>query len=188
MGAFQFATAPIAGHLVGRVVSDVDTRPKQPPIATSQRLGRAFLFVQATVLWVILWRDLSPGVLVAGAAIGAAMALILGQRQEEPLFRVRALGVLARYLGSLARSNIRTAVQVLRMSPSDSTETVTWCDLDTRATTSAVFTANALTFSPGTLTLEVSETTPYRIAVHALGRTEQEVADEIAALQSNRVV
>ena len=27
---------------------------------------------------MILWRDLSPGVLIAGAAIGAAMALILG--------------------------------------------------------------------------------------------------------------
>ena len=72
------------------------------------------------------------------------------------------------------------------MSPSDSTETVTWCDLDTRATTSAVFTANALTFSPGTLTLEVSETAPYRIAVPCFGphRTRSRGRDSRPSVQS----
>lgn len=182
MGIFQFLTAPIAGHLIGRAASDVSTETGRTAASFLSPTGRLGLFVQVSLLWVVLWRDLSPGVLLTGGLIGAALALLIGGDPISGL-RLGAVRTMATYTASLIRSNLRTAIQVIRMGPSDVSETLVWCDLETRSARAAVFTANAITFSPGTLALEISDSVPYRIAVHALGRTDHEVTTEVSRLE-----
>lgn len=180
MGVFQFATAPVAGHLVGRATSHLSTREEDPVPGRPARPWT--LALQTTVLWAVLWRDPSPGVLIAGAAIGIVLGLIFGSNRPAPRLRARAIRIMAAYLVSLVQSNVRTAIQVIRMSPEDTSEAVAWCDLETQSVAGAVFIANAMTFSPGTLTLEMSDSSPYAIAVHALGKTEREITAEVTRL------
>lgn len=185
IGLFQFLTAPIAGHLVGRVAFGLsDVRVEVDESAAPTPLGRWPLVLQVTLLWAVLWRDFSPAVFLAGVLVGLVLAVLVGAGRSEERAGIGAVPTVSAYLASLIRSNFRTALQILRMSEEDVAETVLWCDLATRSTRAAVFTANATSFTPGTLTLDISDAFPYRVAVHALGRKADEVTAEIAQLEA----
>ena len=184
VGVFQFLTAPIAGHMVGRSSARLDVDLEDAELDSSMPgLGAGALVVLVAILWVILWRDASLGVLLAGLLVGGALVPLVGGTRRSSL-RVGAVVTAVEYTLSLIRSNFRTAVQVVRMNPNDVAETVVWCELETRSIRAAVFTANAISFTPGTLTLEFADSVPYRIAVHAMGMTSEEVIEDVARLES----
>ena len=184
VGVFQFVTAPIAGHMVGRSSARLEVDPQEaPPSSSTPGFGAGALVGLVAVLWVILWRDASLGVLLAGVLVGVALVPLVGRKRGRAL-RFGAIVTAVEYTLSLIRSNFRTAVQVVRMNPNDVAETVVWCELETRSIRAAVFTANAISFTPGTLTLEFADSVPYRIAVHAMGMTREEVIEDVARLES----
>ena len=190
VAVFQFVTAPVAGHLLGRSVAALNVEiegAREPDPETPSHAKRSWpLALQATVVWVVLWRDLTPGNVLAGLVIGVALTVIIGPRQSPRHLHIAAAAkTLAGYLGSLVLSNFRMAQQIVRFRESDLTEVIVTCDLETRSTSVALFDANAISFSPGTLTLEVSENPPYRMVVHALGQSAEDVGTEISELEES---
>ena len=190
VAVFQFLTAPISGHLLGRSLygtGETTSTERHTPKSGSNAVARpSSLGLAIAVVWVILWRDVSWGTVLAGAGLGMIAALGAGDSGGLPRGRpVAALRTLARYLASLIRANLRMATQVLSFSDAEIQEAVVLCDLETREEGVAFFDANATSFSPGTLTLEISSTTPYRMLVHSLGQSEEEVRSEVAELEAS---
>jgi multicomponent Na+:H+ antiporter subunit G len=186
---FQFLTAPISGHLLGRSVARLSA-----DVLGDTEVGRADpvherrwpLVLQTTLVWVILWRDLTLANVAAGVLVGVAVVALTGPRASPKRFDVRsALITLVGYTVSLVKANLRMAQQVVALRVDDLVETVVVCDLETRSQSVAFFDANAITFSPGTLTLEISEHHPYRMVVHALSQDAVEVNAEVADLEES---
>lgn len=190
VGIFQFLTAPISGHLLGRSVASLgslDSRRSEPPEpARSPRRRRWPLVVQIAVVWVALWRDPTVPNFVAGIAIGSVVAMLIGARPSPEHFDAfGALSTYTRYLYSLVQANLRMVTQVVRLRGDDVVEAVVYCDLETRSQSVAFFDANAISFSPGTLTLEITDSPPYRMVVHALGQDAIEVTAEVSELEES---
>ena len=190
VAVFQFLTAPISGHLLGRslyagrepALNREGGSGSDPRTAThSPTLGVAIALV-----WIFLWRDVTWGTVAAGVGLGFVVAWRAGpsarMTRRNPL---AALSTLFRYVASLLRANVRMAYQVLAFSESRLKESVVLCDLETRQEGVAFFDANATSFSPGTLTLEITSTVPYRMLVHSLGQSETEVRSEVAELEAS---
>lgn len=185
VAVLQFLTAPVASHLLGRNVStagrelDVDEETASP-----NRGKRWWLIIEVSIVWVILWRDLSIGNVLVGGAMGLVLALVaphrVGPRYTQPL---AAAASLLRYLATLVRANGRLAYQVLAVPDERLEESIVVCDLETRTEAVAFFDANATSFAPGTLTLEISSSLPYRMVVHAVGQSEDEVRAEVAEIE-----
>lgn len=185
---FQFLTAPIAGHLLGRSVArlggEVLGEGPVEPLPVHER--RWPLVLQTTLVWVVLWRDLTLSNLAAGALLGLVVTMLTGPRLSPRGFDLRSATVTAlAYTVSLVKANLRMAQQVIALRVDDLVETVVVCDLETRSQSVAFFDANAITFSPGTLTLEISEHHPYRMVVHALGQDAVEVNAEVSGLEES---
>lgn len=188
LAVFQFLTAPIAGHLLGRSLDDGSwpAWAQAPGPVSPPAMRRWPIIVETVLVWIVLWRDLSLANLAGGLALGVVLSLLAPPRLAPPYTRpVAAAIALARYGASLLRSNIRMARQVLTVPDRKLQETVVVCDLTSRSESVAFFDANATSFSPGTLTLEMSPTAPYRMLVHAMGQTEQEVRAEVASLEAS---
>ena len=186
--AFQFMTAPISGHLLGRSVARLGQEQ------LGKRSGESLVFherrwplvVQTSLVWVVLWRDPTLANFVAGALVGLVVVSVTGPRISPKSFDLRNAVITGlEYAVSLVRANVRMAQQVIALRVDDLVETVVVCDLETRSQSVAFFDANAITFSPGTLTLEISEDHPYRMIVHALGQDAVEVNAEVAGLEES---
>lgn len=185
---FQFLTAPIAGHLLGRSLGDGSwpTRADELEVAEARTPRRWPIVTETLIVWIVLWRDLSLANLVGGIAVGVLLSFVVPPRLAPPYTRpIAAAEALARYGWSLLRANLRMARQVLTVPDHKLQETVVVCDLTTRSESVAFFDANATSFSPGTLTLEMSSAAPYRMLVHAMGQTEDEVRSEVASLEAS---
>ena len=188
VAVLQFLTAPIAGHLLGRALSPVpssfDAREGALDAASPKRRNWSLVF-EAAVIWLVLWRDLSLANVVAGLGIGVVLAVLAPARETAHVRPLGAVASLGRYLLSLVRANVRMAQQVLTVPDDELEETLVVCDLETRVESVAFFDANATSFAPGTLTLEISADSPYRMAVHAIGQSEEEVRAGVAELESS---
>lgn len=186
VAVYQFLTAPVAGHLLGRSTAriapiDPPHSPQQPQRTVSRRWPLA---IQTALVWPILWRDLSLANLAAGAVLGIVVAIAAGARPSPAKIRpLHGFAAIASYLVSVVQANLRMAGQVIRIRPSDLQETVVVCDLDTRSEQVALFAANATSFSPGTLTLDISTGAPYRMVVHSLDQDSAEVSEEVHRLE-----
>lgn len=187
--AFQFLTAPISGHLLGRSVAGLGegvlgVAGERPSVPVHER--RWPLVLQTMFIWVVLWRDLTLANVAAGVLVGLVVMAFTGPRVSPRGFDIRsALVTFVGYTISLVKANLRMAQQVVAMRVDDLVETVVVCDLETRSQSVAFFDANAITFSPGTLTLEISEHHPYRMVVHALGQDAVEVNAEVVELEES---
>lgn len=185
---FQFLTAPIAGHLLGRSLGDGSwpTWVDASETVVARRARRWPIAVETLLVWIVLWRDLSLANLAGGIGVGVLLSLLAPPRLAPPYTRpLAAVVALVRYGVSLMRANLRMARQVLTVPDRKLRETVVVCDLTTRSESVAFFDANATSFSPGTLTLEMSSSAPYRMLVHAMGQTEEEVRAEVASLEAS---
>lgn len=185
---FQFLTAPIAGHLLGRSGTGRRLGDRDVTHEEDARDGLRWpIVLQTALVWSILWRDSGLGTVLAGLSVGLVVSAAARRRRVSPgrASLTGAVKAFASYARSLLLANLRMARQVLAVSPHDPVETVVACDLETRLEWVAFFAANGISFSPGTLTLELSDGPPYRMVVHALGQDANEVTAEVAQLEES---
>jgi multicomponent Na+:H+ antiporter subunit E len=124
-----------------------------------------------TILWVILWRDLSIANVLSGILIGALVELAKPWRslgQKHHTIRPRALVVFVTYfVWKLLEANIVLAREVL--TPRNSIETgVIAVRLGPCSDLVVAIVANAISLTPGTLTLEVRREDVPTLYVHIL--------------------
>jgi multicomponent Na+:H+ antiporter subunit E len=194
--ALLFLTAPISGHLLGRAsyltgaeqyrvdaLKDVLTAPLEvepsgsPDFSVTRWLG-------LIGVWVLLWRDFSIGSFLGGAAVTFLIELT---RSSVASPRPIRLGALARfavyYLAALIRTNARVAWEVATPLQDDIDEAIVGIPLTVESPQAALLVANAVTFTPGTLTIELSgePLTLYAHVLHFEG--EAELQSEISRLE-----
>lgn len=191
VSGFLFVTTPISGHMLGRAaygagqagslvhddLAGVDTEPLR-----SQPVGRRVAWWRVATLalvWALLWRDPSPGTIVAGAVVGLVVESVVPRSPRAA--RVSPAGVgrfLLRYLGLVVGSTARVAWEVVTPRNERVREGIVAVPLRTRSTTATLLLANAITYTPGTLTIEVSGDPP-TLYVHVLHfeSPEQVIAD-----------
>jgi len=149
-------------------------------------MTRVVLVVWLTLLWVVLWREVSLANLASGLAIAAVVLLVFPPRQaEEHDHRVRPLRLLAflAYFGwQVLVSNLVVAREIVtrrdRISSGIVAVPMAFCsDLVITVV------ANAITLTPGTLTVELRRD-PTTLYVHVLHLSDlDQVRRDIRTLQ-----
>lgn len=127
--------------------------------------------VGLAVVWVALWGDPSPGTVVAGLLV-AAVVVALFPREHPPRVSIRPLALVA--LGwyvfvNLATSTGRVVVAVLLGGERRTRPSIVSVPLETRSSTVATMTANLITITPGTMTVDEAD---FTLRVHVLGEVE----------------
>jgi monovalent cation/proton antiporter MnhG/PhaG subunit len=194
--ALLFLTAPISGHLLGRAAyltgsesyqfdALAGTRPEPLRIVPSERTDFSIpRWIGLIAVWVLLWRDLSLGSILGGAAV--AFGIELTRRSVATPVPVR-LWALARfsmyYLVALARTNARVAWEVATPLRDEIDEAIVGIPLSVDSPQAALLVANAVTFTPGTLTIELSEN-PLTLYAHVLHfEGESRLRSEVSRLE-----
>jgi monovalent cation/proton antiporter MnhG/PhaG subunit len=178
--ALLFLTAPISGHLLGRAaylsgseqyqlddLADVEPSPLEmdPTGRTDFSVTR---WLGLIAVWVLLWRDISIGSVLGGAVVTFFIELT---RRSVATPRPVRLGALARfsgyYLAALIRTNARVAWEVATPFQDEIDEAIVGIPLAVESPQAALLVANAVTFTPGTLTIELSGN-PVTLYAHVL--------------------
>ena len=153
-------------------------------------MRRLLVVVWLTALWVIMWRDLSVANVLAGVAIGLVAEVgrpwrAVGQHGH----RVRPLALLSfvgYFLWKLVESNVVLAREVL--TPRNSIETgVIAVPLGAHSDLVVTIVANAISLTPGTLTLEVRREETPTLYVHVLHLHDVEAARTDVATLTRKV-
>ena len=191
---FMFLTAPISGHMLGRaaydagqasglVHDDLANRPSRPlSFETGQTRVSLLRMLPLVVIWVLLWRDSSAGVWIGGIAVALAIELIRGIRRRPTLVRPGAFVVfLAQYMWKVVLSNLRVAWEVITPHNDQITEAIVAVPMRTPSVPAALLVANAISYTPGSLTIELTAD-PLVLYVHVLhfesvDAVRREVAD-----------
>jgi monovalent cation/proton antiporter MnhG/PhaG subunit len=197
MAAFLFMTAPISGHMLGRAVyaagqadglvhDDLADGLQQPPQPTERaRSGFSLIRVLGlTGVWVLLWRDPSPGVWAGGLVVAGVIEAV--RRTAQRPARIR-FGGLARffvhYLWMVVLSNFRVAWEVVTPNNDQINEAIVAVPLRTDSLPAALLIANAISYTPGSLTIDLAEG-PLVLYVHVLHYESIEaVRGEVARLE-----
>lgn len=178
---FLFVTAPISGHLLGRaaylagqasnlVLDDLRHAPPghAAPSAVAQRGFSPLRWLAMAGAWILLWRDLSIGTAIGGLVVaGVVEAWIPGRRGPGRIGVIGAILFAARYAGMVVASNLRVAWEVVTPDNADIREAIVAVPLRTRSRRVALLVANAVTYTPGTLTIDLSDDPPV-LFVHVL--------------------
>lgn len=194
--ALLFLTAPMSGHLLGRAsylagadeyrfdaLEAVETAPLEVE-PTGVRDFSLTRWLGLIGIWILLWRDFSIGSLIGGAA--ATFPIELTRRSVAGPRPVR-LGALARFAGyyviALIRTNARVAWEVATPLRDDIDEAIVAIPLTVESPQAALLVANAVTFTPGTLTIELSGA-PLTLYAHVLHfEGEAELQSEVNRLE-----
>ena len=194
---FLFLTAPISGHLLGRaailagqggtLVHDDLTGAAPEPLPAGEGDGSRFSVVRwagLTAAWMLLWRDVSPGTAVGGAIIALVIEAARSEIHRARKVSLRWLAVfLVRYAGWVVASNLRVAWEVLTPSNEDIREAIVAVPLRTRSVPAALLVANAISYTPGSLTVELGGDPP-TLWVHVLHFTSvEQVRADVARLE-----
>jgi multicomponent Na+:H+ antiporter subunit E len=128
------------------------------------------LIVWLTVLWIALWDEPSPANLVSGLLVAVIVTALFPIEQIGERHRVRPLALAAfngYFVWKLVEANVVLAREILTRR--DSTRTGIIAVALQPGSTDLVTTivANAVSLTPGTLTLEAS-TDPHVLYVHVL--------------------
>ena len=147
-------------------------------------MRRILVVVWLTVLWIVLWRDLSAANVLSGVLIGTLAEVGRPWRALGPAeHRVRVVALakfLLYFLWKLVESNVVLAREVL--TPRNSIETgVIEVTLGQCSDLVATIVANAISLTPGTLTLEVRRVEATRLYVHVLHLHDVEAARQDVA-------
>ncbi len=195
--ALLFLTAPISGHLLGRAsyltgseryrfdaLAGVEAAPLElePSGETDFSFTR---WLGLIAVWALLWRDVSIGTILGGGAV--ALAIEWTRRSVASPRPVR-LGALARfamyYLAALIRTNARVAWEVATPLQDEIDEAIVGIPLSVESPQAALLVANAVTFTPGTLAIELSGD-PLMLYAHVLHfEGEAPLRSEINRLES----
>lgn len=194
---FLFVTAPISGHLLGRaaylagqagdlVHDDLEGEKPSPLVLAGDKRpsfspGR---WIGMVLVWMLLWRDISIGTVLGGSAI-ATVVEVVGTRSATDA-SLRPLGML-RFLVGYARlvitSNLRVAWEVVTPSNEQIREAIVAVPLRSQSRAAALLTANAVTYTPGTLTVELTGD-PLILYVHVLHfDSVEEVQADVAQIE-----
>lgn len=137
-----------------------------------------------TVLWLVLWRDLSLANAASGIVISSVVAAVLKvpwAGGEEGQVRVRPLGVVT-FLGYFAWKLLEANVVLAReiVTPRNHIQTgIIAVPLAGSSAQVVTVVANAVSLTPGTVTLEVRESGGVRVLyVHVLHLHDVERARE----------
>ncbi|HEY8340015.1 MAG TPA: Na+/H+ antiporter subunit E [Egibacteraceae bacterium] len=131
--------------------------------------GRWWMVVWLTTVWVALWGELTLGNVVAGALLSGAVLVAFAPLTPGRLGVVRPLRLLrlaAYFLWQLVLANLTVAWLVLRPRGTVHEAVV---GIRVSGASDAILTAiaNAITLTPGTLTLDVRRD-PATLYVHVL--------------------
>lgn len=149
-------------------------------------MSRVALFIWLTLVWVFLWGDLAPGTALAGAGVATAvMFAVRGTRATthgtiRPLY---ALRFIAYFLYKLFEASAIVAWEVV--TPRNRiNEGIVAVDIDDELSDALVTViANAITLTPGTLTVDVRRK-PNVLYVHVLHlRSVEQTRREVLELQ-----
>jgi multicomponent Na+:H+ antiporter subunit E len=134
--------------------------------------ARLVAVVWLTLVWVLLWGDASLGTVVAGTVIGLLVVVLLGRGRTPPGLHVRPvravlLGVV--FLVMLVEATLAVLRQVLRPHI-DISPAIVEVALPPAPPAVATIVANAVTLTPGTLSLDlvVAPDESAVLQVHAL--------------------
>ena len=176
VAVFMFVTAPISGHLLGRaayLAGDVSKLIRddyagvsmtEPHRSDASNVFSPTRFAALVVVWVVLWRDPGFGNWVGGVLVASLVETAVRSRR----LRVRPAGVipfLVAYFGLILRSNLRVAWEVLTPSNEAIREAVVAVPLESSSRSATLLVANAVSFTPGTLSVDLVGHTLY---VHVL--------------------
>lgn len=140
------------------------------------------------VLWIALWGDLTVANIVSGVVVVALLAIVVPRpaaRAHVP--RPVAMVVLAwTVLVDLVVSSLTVARAVVRPTPERTATVVLPVPLATRSPLVASIVADAITLTPGTLTVDVDPHT-FVLHVHVLGAVDPDAFRDDIALLERRV-
>jgi multicomponent Na+:H+ antiporter subunit E len=130
---------------------------------------RALLVAWLTVLWLVLWRDASAANVVSGVAIALVVLLVFPPRQvtgEHALRPVKLLVFIGYFAWKLVVSNLIVAREIV--TPRDHVRSgIVAVPVEACSDLVITLVANAISLTPGTLTLEVRRDPPV-LFVHVL--------------------
>lgn len=154
--------------------------------------GRLVIVVWLTVMWVLLWGRLSLANVLGGLVLAAALVVVFppAATNDDPIVvrPLAAASFLVWFTWQLLVTNVAVAKEVLLpRSRSQIRPAVVAVQLRTRSGRLATVIANAITLTPGTLTLD-ARGRPATLFVHVLSFTDvQATRDEVADLERRAV-
>lgn len=136
-------------------------------------VGRLSWLVVLTTTWVLLQGDLTAGNVLGGLAASTVVLVTAPLAVEPRRHRIRPFRLL-RHLAFVARSLVTSSLAVVRTSlaptPRRLRSGIVRCELPGADPLVTTMVANALTLTPGTLTVTADATTdPAVLHVHVLG-------------------
>ncbi len=195
---FLFVTAPISGHLLGRaaylagqasdlVLDDLEHAPGDDAAGPPETRGgfSPLRWLAMAGVWMLLWRDLTIGTAIGGLLVaGAIETWVAGRRGSVRVGLLGAIVFAVRYAGMVLASNLRVAWEVITPDNEDIREAIVAVPLRTRSMPVALLVANAVTFTPGTLTIELYRDPPV-LFVHVLHfESAKQVRDTVSKLEN----
>ncbi len=181
VAVFMFMTAPISGHMLGRsayaagqvtglVHDDLAAGPGHSLQIASGGRPRSSIrrLALLAAVWLLLWRDSSPGVWLAGFGVASVVESI--RRFPGLPTRVTFRGLasfLSHYVWTVLVSNIRVAREVITPNNDQIREAIVAVPLRTDSIAAALLIANAISYAPGSLSIELTQD-PLILYVHVL--------------------
>lgn len=126
------------------------------------------------VLWIALWGELSVANVASGLVVVPLVSWLFahGQPSRYSLRPWRSLVLLAFVAYSLVVSSMRVVLAVLRPDARRAATSVQRVQLQRGSVFVGSIVANAITLTPGTMTLELDRST-LRLDVHVLGEVDE---------------
>lgn len=164
-----------------------DDTSVSPGSGIAHRLAlRAVPWAALTIVWIALWGDASPGTVLAGAGLSAAVVAVTGSGRREHLGRFRplaALHLLAHVTWSLVKATTLVAWEVV--TPTNRIrEGIIALPLPSATPAVVTVVTLAIGVTPGTVVLEIDED-PCVLWVHVLHlRDIEAVRTELARMEA----
>jgi monovalent cation/proton antiporter MnhG/PhaG subunit len=195
---FMFVTSPIAGHLVGRaaylagqattLVHD-DLGSSHPQSFQVEQVSARGVsptrWAALVAVWMLVWRDLSLGTLVGGGIVAAFLELLRSARPRSGPVSVSGwLRFLGSYVGLVVSSNLRVAWEVITPRNDQIQEAIVEVPLEVRSVSAALLVANSISYTPGSLTVELVDE-PRMLYVHVLHfESVADVVEQVRRVES----
>ena len=162
-------TAPITGHLLGRAAyaaGQIDglvhdglagaAPPEKLVTPESDRTFSPLRWLALVAVWVLLWRDVSAGTLLGGAVVASLIEMFRRVDQRRVVNPTGLFRFFANYGLLVIGSNLRVAWEVVTPNNDQIEEAIVAVPLQTRSLATALLVANAISYTPGSLSIELS--------------------------------